>query len=87
MWDIARGPFSRQEIPFDIRKVPADEIIEKLVEQVRGRYPTVYQVLIEERNVIMARKLRKLMEKYPGDKIVAVVGAGHEKEMYRLLQN
>ena len=41
--------------------------------------------LVEERNKYMVRQLVRLMKEYPGKKILAVVGAGHEKGMRELL--
>ena len=87
VWDIVRSPFAKKElVQFDLRKVPPEELIDKLVLQVKDRYPSVYNVLIHERNVFMARKLVAVMKKHPEDSIVAVVGAGHEKDMMKLIQ-
>jgi|SRR3989338_5338747 len=87
LWDLVKGLFGRGEaIKFDLRKVPPERVIEKLVAQVKERYPSFYAVLIEERNEIMARKLHTLMEKHPEEKIVAIVGAGHEKAIVNLVQ-
>jgi len=69
----------------DLRKVPPQELIDKLVENVAKRYPSVYKALIEDRNKVMARKLIKLMSTYPDSKIVAIVGAGHVSGMMNLI--
>lgn len=76
----------REVEEFDLRKVPPEELIEKLLTQTKGRYPGFYKALVEERNEHMAKNLYKLMNNYKEDKIVALVGAGHEKEMVRLIQ-
>lgn len=67
--DIFRSIFFRKrEIKklgvekMDLSKVPSNELIKKLTEQLRQRYPNIYSVLIEERNHIMANNLFKLME-------------------------
>ena len=72
---------------FDLRKVPGDELIEKMVAVVKERYPSFYKVLIEDRNKYMVNKLKKIMDINPDKKIVAVVGAGHVKGMIYLLEN
>ncbi|MEA3430727.1 MAG: TraB domain-containing protein, partial [Nanoarchaeota archaeon] len=72
---------------FDLRKVPEKELIEKLMIEVKQKYPNFYKVLIDDRNKIMARKIATLMKKYPEKKILAIVGAGHEKEMTDLIKN
>ena len=80
IFDIFSGMFSKKKrIQFDLSKVPNEELVEKLLEHVKIRYPNFYKVLVEDRNKYMARKLFILMKEY--DKIVAVVGAGHEKEI------
>ena len=84
-WDIVRGLVGRGEVGFDLRKVPDRAIIEKLTKKVKMRYPSVYAVLIEERNVVMAKGLYKLMGESKG-KVVAVVGAGHENGVALLLK-
>lgn len=77
--ELVSAPFSKKKIKFDLRKVPEDKIIEEMVGHVKKRYPSVYKVLIEDRNKYMARQLYRLMPHF--EKIVAVVGAGHGKEI------
>ena len=80
--DIIKGFFGKGDVEkFDLNKVPSEELIGKMIKSVEKRYPTVYKVLIDDRNKYMANKLYKLMEKFPEEKIVAVVGAGHEEGM------
>lgn len=90
--DIMRGIFfPKREMKryglekFDLKKVPPETLIKKLLAEVKGRYPNIYKVLITERNAYMVRKIRKFQEKYPNQTIVAVVGAGHEDGIVELL--
>lgn len=76
----------KQQIKFDIQTVPSDEIIEKLIYEVKSRYPNVYDVLIEQRNKIMAKKIFLLLKNNQEKKILAVVGAGHKKEILKLIK-
>jgi len=85
IWDIIRSPFS-ERMKINLNDVPQEEIINKLLLQMKDRYPNLYFVLIEERNQIMAKNIYRLMSKYPDKRIVAVIGAGHEKEMLRLIK-
>ena len=71
---------------FDLTKVPSQEIIKKLINKMRERYPNVCRVLIDERNKIMARNLSYLMKEHPEKNILAVVGAGHEEEIIELIK-
>ena len=79
--------FRKKEVSFDLTKVPSKKIISELVEKVRKRYPNVYKVLIEERNKVMAENLKKIIENNKGRKILAVVGAGHEEDIIKLIKN
>tara|TARA_Y100000310_G_C20626870_1_gene786419 strand:- start:264 stop:935 length:672 start_codon:yes stop_codon:yes gene_type:complete len=81
--ELITAPFKKRKLAFDIRKVPTEELIEKLIGEVKVKYPNVYQVLIHERDIYMAKALNKLGE--TNKKIVAVVGAGHEKGIIKTL--
>ncbi len=84
--DLVSGMFGKkQKLPFDLRTVPSDEVIEKLIKDVRQRYPNLYRVLVQERNEIMARRLAGIARRTDG-KVLAVVGAGHVKDMAALIR-
>lgn len=77
--DVFVAPFSRERVYFDIRKVPKKEIIKRLLEELKKKYPNIYEVLIDERNKFMAKKLFLLTRNHPNKKILCVIGAGHEE--------
>ncbi|MFP4111973.1 MAG: TraB/GumN family protein [Candidatus Woesearchaeota archaeon] len=92
LWDIIRGVFTKNSDAkelgienMDLNKVPAPEIVEKLLKKTKNRYPTFHKVLVEDRNKYMIKKLLMLSQKFSEKKILAVVGAGHKKEMEDLL--
>jgi len=86
--DIFKAFFTKKKVvDFDLTKVPDKKTIKKLVESVKKRYPNVYSVLIEERNEIMTNNLRKLMQENEDKKILAVIGAGHEDDILKLLKS
>ncbi len=83
--DLVRGLlFGKREMKkmgfegIDVSKVPADELIEKLILQVKERYPGTYSSLIEERNQIMTTNILNLVRQAPDKKILVIVGAGHK---------
>jgi pheromone shutdown-related protein TraB len=86
-WDILKTVFLRKGFEFDLRKVPSQKLIEKMTNELKKGYPNVYRVLVTERNEIMAKRLAILMNRFEEKTIVAVVGAGHEKEMIALVKN
>jgi|TARA_B100001964_G_C14255374_1_gene612137 pheromone shutdown-related protein TraB len=85
--DIVKAFFVRKNvIEFDLTKVPSKKVIKNLVGKVKKRYPNVYNVLIEERNHVMAENLKKIIEECPDKKILAIIGAGHEEDILDLIK-
>lgn len=84
--DLCRALFKREQIPFDLTRVPPKDIIRKLTKQVKRRYPNVYKVLITDRNTYMAKNLAAIIRKEPESRIIAVVGAGHEDEIAQMVE-
>lgn len=70
----------------DLSKVPSKETIEKILCYAKKRYPNFYNVLVHERNIVMADNLANLMMRFPKEKIVAVVGAGHENGIMAIIR-
>ena len=87
-WDLFKGFVLRkgEMQQFDLSKVPPEKVIEELLKKTKDRYPGFYKALVSERNVYMAQNLYKLMEKYKEEKIVALVGAGHEKRIIEIIK-
>lgn len=67
-------------IPFgekiDLENITEEEVVKKLINELREFSEPAYNVLIEERNNYMAEKITRLMKSSSG-KIICVVGAGH----------
>ncbi|MBR9698977.1 hypothetical protein GOV09_00785 [Candidatus Woesearchaeota archaeon] len=87
--DLFKGFVLRKKDPlvnFDLSKVPSNKLIRMMLEKIKERYPNIHKVLIEERNYYMARKLKSLMKAHQDKKILAVIGAGHEEEILRILK-
>lgn len=85
--DLFKGIVLRKrELEFDLSKVPSQAVIDGLIKKVKERYPNLYRVLITERNRVMAANLSYLISQHPDKKILAIIGAGHEKEILHLLK-
>ena len=85
--DIFKGLVLRKtDFAFDLSKVPSEKLIAKMIKQVKVRYPNIYRVLVTERNEVMSKRLAFLMARNPERKIVAVVGAGHGKDILKLVR-
>ncbi|MBW3011188.1 TraB/GumN family protein, partial [Candidatus Woesearchaeota archaeon] len=86
--DLFKGLILRKkEVDFDLTKVPTEKVIKDMMVKVKDRYPNFYKVLVVDRNKFMARKLAGLMSYYPDSQILAIVGAGHTKEIISLTKN
>ena len=84
IWDIL---FSKKEkMAFDLTKVPSEEIIDFAIKHVKDRYPSIYKILIEERDIYMSHQLHAISIAFPEEKILAVVGAGHMKGILKNLE-
>jgi len=89
--DILKGIFFPKQAlaelgNIDLTRVPEKELIRKLLRKIKERYPNLHHVLITERNRVMSTNLANLMAGNPGKSILAVVGAGHEDEIMRLIR-
>jgi pheromone shutdown-related protein TraB len=85
IWDVIRSPFSKK-MKIDLNSVPKEELVSKLMGDLKIRYPNLYKVLIEERNEVMAKNIYNIMSKNEDKKILVVIGAGHEKELLKLIK-
>ncbi len=57
----------------DIEALKNSDMLEAALKEVSKEFPTVYEVLVDERNRYLAEKIRNA----PGKKILAVIGAAH----------
>jgi len=83
--DVITSPFSKR-MKIDLNNVPEQDLVNTLMLQVKDRYPSIYKVLIVERNDVMTKNIYRLMSKNPDKKILVVIGAGHEKDLLRLIK-
>jgi len=75
-----------QKKGIDVSKIPDEEMIGDLLNEMKARYPGLYRVLVEERNEVMVKALSQVQEENPEKKIIAFVGAAHEKEIKEKLE-
>jgi len=70
----------------DLRTVPEEKLVEKLILQLKQRYPNVHRSLVADRNRYMVHQIVRLLRTHKQEKILVVVGAGHKTEMEKLLE-
>jgi len=85
-FSILGSLFIRKKDLEDIDSITEEGLVDDLVTEVEKTFPNVAKVLIDERNLYMAERLIELVQKDKNKKIVAVIGAGHEKGVKEYLQ-
>jgi pheromone shutdown-related protein TraB len=70
---------------WDLSKVPEDKLVEKLISQMKKRYPGIHKSLVDDRNKFMTNQLIKIHQNNQDKKILAIMGAGHKKEVETIL--
>ncbi|WP_411821435.1 TraB/GumN family protein [Leptospira sp. 'Mane'] len=70
--------FVREEVTTEkIEEMKGDDILKDLFSQIPKRYESVKHVIIDERDIYLAEKIRRAATVPGVKKVVAVVGAGH----------
>ena len=88
-WNLFTKSFKkeyRQKTNFDVKKgVLSNEKLLEILQIVKKEAPAFYNILIHERNIIMAKKLLELKQVHQGP-VLAVVGAGHVEGMKKYIE-
>jgi pheromone shutdown-related protein TraB len=76
--------FEREEISEEkLAEIRQKDVLNEMIAELGEAMPTLKRVLIDERDTYLAQKISEAK----GEKIVAVVGAGHVQGMIKALQN
>ncbi len=75
------GGFSKNKINIDLRKVPKDQVVHKLISELSHKFPGFYKVLVAERDTYMQNQVELITKKFPDAKLLIIVGAGHKRKM------
>jgi pheromone shutdown protein TraB len=76
---------SGKEVQKEMEKAKTENGMARLLGAFEKASPSMYEVLVRERDAYMAKELLKLQEKFGN--IVAVVGAGHKKGIEEYLSH
>jgi len=86
--DFLKSIIFKQKIKeMNLEKVPDKKTIQELKKQFRKRYPKTYKILVTDRNSVMAKNLNKIINQDLNKKVIAIVGAGHQEDILKLLKN
>ncbi len=84
MVGVLAGLFEDQEISEeDLRKLRQQDVLTELMDELATAMPSLKRVLIDERDTFLTEKIRRSQ----GQRIVAVVGAGHMNGIVKALEN
>ena len=72
------------EKKLDLRALEKGEGVDDLLDQLKREFPTIYNVLVAERNSFMAGAIVKLLQTH--DRVLVVVGLGHVSGIKELLE-
>jgi len=83
MVSLLGGLFENQEISEeDLQELREADVLSRLLAELGKAFPGLKTVLIDERDAYLAERIRRS----PGDRLVAVVGAGHVDGIRRQLE-
>ncbi len=81
---ILGGLFEKQELSEDdLRELRQEDVLSRLMAELGEAFPGLKSVLIDERDAYLAERIRQSA----GEKVVAVVGAGHVQGMVAALRS
>jgi pheromone shutdown-related protein TraB len=81
---LVAGIFEESELTEeDLRELRKHDVLSELLNELAGFMPTLKTVLIDERDAYLAQRIREST----GNRVVAVVGAGHVEGICRLLEH
>ncbi len=76
--------FEKQELSEDdLRELRKQDVLSRLMAELGEAFPALKEVLIDERDAYLTQKMREAA----GERVVAVVGAGHVEGIRRSLQH
>jgi len=67
----------------DLRELRKQDVVSAMMDELGEEFPALKAVLIDERDAYLAEKIRNA----PGERIVAVLGAGHLEGVRRILED
>ncbi|MEM1179834.1 MAG: TraB/GumN family protein [Acidobacteriota bacterium] len=67
----------------ELQELRDQDVLSEMMKEVGERHPSLKRVLIDERDAYLAQKIRNA----PGDRLVAVVGAGHLQGIVETLES
>ncbi|MFH0868962.1 MAG: TraB/GumN family protein [archaeon] len=78
--------FPSEKVEFDLNKVPEEKLVQQLTKKLKQKFPSLYRVLVSERDEFIANQIKLLKSENLGKNILVVVGAGHLHGVKALLK-
>ena len=90
IWYLIKAPIlirvpglNKEKATINLSETPSEDVVELAIKLLETEFPTLYKVLLENRNIFMAEKIKELQKHF--EKIVVVVGAGHKKGIENII--
>ncbi len=80
--------FVKEDVSVEkIEEMKSEDILKDLFSQLPGRYESIKNVIIDERDIYLAEKIRRVASQKTSKTVVAVVGAGHLQGIINHIQH
>lgn len=79
------GFISKKKVKFNLKTVPRDSVVRKLVSEMKNKFPNFYRVLVSDRDKYMQNQVRAIVTNFPKSKILVIVGAGHKSSLKKFV--
>jgi len=79
------GLFSRNKIKFDLKTVPKESVVKKLVLELKHKFPNFYKALVSDRDRYMQNQISSIIQNFPDSKILVIIGAGHKSSLKKFV--
>ncbi len=83
-WLLA-SMFSKQDIEFELDRVPSENLIYELISRLKKEFPGLYKAIVSDRDEYITHQIKHLAGHFPDKNILIVVGAGHLAGVKKLL--
>jgi len=76
--------YFKSVMSFDLNKIPDKNHVEQIMIMFKKNFPQTFEILVCQRNEIMAEKIKNLAKTY--ENILVIVGVGHIKGLKQILK-
>ncbi len=79
------GFVSKKKVRFNLKRVPRDSVVRKLVSEMKNKFPNFYRVLVSDRDKYMQNQVKAIVTNFPEARVLVIVGAGHKSSLKKFV--